>query len=128
MRVRPTPQPGYGAASRNCYCNRYNIFKKKVYSCVGISTAINGSFGLRPASLLWPLRSSPISVASLISTSKTGVHFKLCFLFIKAAAKLLEFRAPFSFSFETRTTQILCRAVLVFQPIQSPKVFHLAET
>ena len=28
----------------------------------------------------WPHRSSPISVASLISTSKTGVHFKLCFL------------------------------------------------
>lgn len=25
--------------------------KKKVYSCVGISTAINGSFGLRPVSL-----------------------------------------------------------------------------
>ena len=76
----------------------------------------------------WPHRSSPISVASLISTSKTGVHFKLRFLFIKATAKLLEFRAPFSFSFETRTTQILCRALLVFQPIQSPKVFHLAET
>ena len=27
------------------------IFSKKVYSCVGISTAINGSFGLRPVSL-----------------------------------------------------------------------------
>ena len=50
MRVRPTLQSGYGAArKRPELCTVINItFSKKVYSCVGISTAING---LRPVSL-----------------------------------------------------------------------------
>ena len=75
----------------------------------------------------WPHRSSPISVPSLISTSKTGVHFKMCFL-LKLPRNFWSSEFLFSFSFETRNTQIVCRALLVYQPIQSPKVFHLEET
>ena len=53
MRVRPTLQSGYGAARMRPEIGIVMniIFSKKVYSCVGISTAINGSFGLRPVSL-----------------------------------------------------------------------------
>ena len=53
MRVSPTLQSGYGAAPMLPQVGTVIdiIFSKKVYSCVGISTAINGSFGLRPVSL-----------------------------------------------------------------------------
>ena len=54
MRVRPTLQPGYGAARMRPEIGTVInlVFSKKVtYSCVGISTAINGSFGLRHVSL-----------------------------------------------------------------------------
>ena len=53
MRVRPTLQSGYGAARmrREIGTVINTIFSKEVYSRVGISTAINGSFGLRLVSL-----------------------------------------------------------------------------
>ena len=53
MRVRPTLQSGYGATPMRPEVGTVinKIFSKKVYSCVGISTAINGLFGLRPVSL-----------------------------------------------------------------------------
>ena len=78
MHVRPTLQSGYGAAPMRpevgTVINR--IFSKKsVFMCGNLHC--NKWFIWFETRLAW---SSPISVASLISTSKTGVHFKLCFL------------------------------------------------
>ena len=82
MRVRPTLQSGYGAARMRPEIGTViNIIfsKKSVFMCGNLDC--NKWFIWFETRLAWwPHRSSPISVASLISTSKTGVHFKLCFL------------------------------------------------
>ena len=66
------------ARKRPELCTVINItFSNKVYSCVGISTAING---LRPVSLGGLTGQVQFQLLVYISTSKTGVHFKLCFL------------------------------------------------
>ena len=58
------------------YCN---ILKKSVFMCGNLDC--NKWFIWFETRLAWwPHWLSPIPVARLISTSKTGVHFKLCFL------------------------------------------------
>ena len=82
MRVRPTPQSGYGAVRMRPEIGTViNIIfsKKSVFMCGNLDC--NKWFIWFETRLAWwPHRSSPSSVGSLISTSKTGVHFMLCFL------------------------------------------------